>query len=187
MSDHIPEAKKMVCPHCQAGVLIMDNGKQCRAASGAWVTFACLTSIHQGHDPRMSQSRECEEAERNRWITEVATLRTANKALEEQLAAYKAVVEDPAALWANWLRKTVKLPAGIGDVRQLEERVKRLEAWGDRLEELLGDPPDANCSCHISPPCNDCVEWWAIREAKTEWSQAKEAKPDSATRTSQGS
>jgi len=59
----------------------------------------------------------------------------------------------------------------------LLERVKRLEAWGDRLEELLGDPPDANCSCHISPPCNDCVEWAAIREAKTEWNQAKETKP----------
>jgi hypothetical protein len=43
------------------------------------------------------------------------------------VAAYKAVAEDPAALWANWLRGTVKLPAGIGDVRQMDERVKRLE------------------------------------------------------------
>ena len=55
----------------------------------------------------------------------------------------------------------------------LVDRVRRLEAWGDRLEELLGDPPSANCSCHISPPCNDCVEWAAIREAKAEWSNAK--------------
>lgn len=111
-----------------------------------------------------------------RAALELDAIRTANKALVEQLAAHKAVVEDPAALWANWMRGTVKLPAGIGDVRQHQERVKRLEAWGDRLEELLGDPPNANCSCHISPPCNDCVEWAAIREAKTEWSQAKEAK-----------
>ena len=63
------------------------------------------------------------------------------------------------------------------EIGLLKERVERLEAWGDRLEELLGDPPDANCSCHISPPCNDCVEWAAIREAKTEWNQAKETNP----------
>jgi hypothetical protein len=55
----------------------------------------------------------------------------------------------------------------------LVERVKRLEEAGDRLEELLGDPPNANCSCHISPPCNDCFEWAAIREAKAEWTEAQ--------------
>ena len=27
------------------------------------------------------------------------------------------------------------------------------------------DIPDSNCSCHICPPCNDCVEYGAIREA----------------------
>jgi hypothetical protein len=63
------------------------------------------------------------------------------------------------------------------EIGQLQERVKRLESAGDTLEELLGDPPKANCYCHISPPCNDCVEWAAIREAKTEWNQAKETNP----------
>lgn len=36
------------------------------------------------------------------------------------------------------------------------------------LEHLLERgiaPPDRNCSCHISPPCNDCVEWSGLREA----------------------
>lgn len=36
------------------------------------------------------------------------------------------------------------------------------------LEHLLErgiEPPDRNCSCHISPPCNDCVEWSGLREA----------------------
>ena len=27
-------------------------------------------------------------------------------------------------------------------------------------------PPDANCSCHISPPCNDCVNNSQARETK---------------------
>jgi len=27
------------------------------------------------------------------------------------------------------------------------------------------DIPERNCRCHISPPCNDCVEYGALREA----------------------
>ena len=35
------------------------------------------------------------------------------------------------------------------------------------LENLMGQvsPPDPACRCHISPPCNDCVEWSATRDA----------------------
>lgn len=32
------------------------------------------------------------------------------------------------------------------------------------LEEITVYP-ERNCSCHLSPPCNDCVEYGAIREA----------------------
>lgn len=31
--------------------------------------------------------------------------------------------------------------------------------------ERIPEPPDANCSCHISPPCNDCVDYAGAREA----------------------
>ena len=47
--------------------------------------------------------------------------------LADQVKALKAVTEDPHALWTNWLREDVKLPAGIGDIRQSEERAKRIE------------------------------------------------------------
>ena len=33
------------------------------------------------------------------------------------------------------------------------------------LLERIPEPPDANCSCHISPPCNDCVDYAGEREA----------------------
>ena len=33
------------------------------------------------------------------------------------------------------------------------------------LEELESTPiPEANCSCHISSPCNDCVNYGRLRE-----------------------
>ena len=31
--------------------------------------------------------------------------------------------------------------------------------------EAIPEPPEANCSCHISPPCNDCVDYAGEREA----------------------
>jgi len=35
----------------------------------------------------------------------------------------------------------------------------------EQLLETMELPPDRNCSCHISLPCNDCVEYSGIREA----------------------
>jgi hypothetical protein len=51
--------------------------------------------------------------------------------LKERIKLLEAVINDPHALWANWLRGTVTLPVGIGDVRQYQDRIKRLE------EELI--------------------------------------------------
>ena len=55
----------------------------------------------------------------------------------------------------------------------LLRRLDRLLIWGDELD-ALADAPDKNCSCHLCPPCNDCVEFGGIREAKEGWKHAKE-------------
>ncbi len=31
--------------------------------------------------------------------------------------------------------------------------------------EMVERPPEANCSCHLNPPCSDCVEHSGAREA----------------------
>lgn len=33
------------------------------------------------------------------------------------------------------------------------------------LLENVEEPPERNCSCHISPPCSDCVDHSGLREA----------------------
>lgn len=33
------------------------------------------------------------------------------------------------------------------------------------LHENVEPPPEKNCSCHIAPPCGDCVEYDALRDA----------------------
>ena len=55
-------------------------------------------------------------------------------AANDRIKRLEAVVNDPHALWTNWLRGDVKLPAGIGDVRQYQQRIKRLEEAGDALK-----------------------------------------------------
>lgn len=50
-------------------------------------------------------------------------------------------------------------------------RLAALDAHNNRLLralacaiEFVGEPPEANCSCHLAPPCNDCVEHAGARE-----------------------
>jgi hypothetical protein len=102
-----------------------------------WVGGVCLHLMTQHGVP--IGSPELLEA-KARVEAEIETLRTANAALADQVKALKAVTEDPQALWTNWLRGTVKLPAGIGDIRQSEERAKRVLAAGDQMAAWLCEP-----------------------------------------------
>ena len=36
------------------------------------------------------------------------------------------------------------------------------------LNDEVEVPPDANCSCHISPPCSDCIDYGSMRELKND-------------------
>jgi hypothetical protein len=59
------------------------------------------------------------------------TLERELNAANERIKLLEAVTNDPHALWVNWLRGSVALPVGIGDVREYQDRIKRLE------EELM--------------------------------------------------
>ena len=96
-------------------------------------------------------------------LDEIERLREANFELREgelrqRIKQLEAVVNDPEALWTNWLRGDVKLPAGIGDVRQYQERIKRLEEAGDAMAK-------------------DFAHFWTDRNSVRDWPKAKEAKP----------
>jgi hypothetical protein len=60
----------------------------------------------------------------------------------DRIKRLEAVVNDPHALWTNWLRGDVKLPVGIGDVRQYQDCIKRLEEAGDKLHWAWMNPFD---------------------------------------------
>lgn len=49
---------------------------------------------------------------------------------------------------------------------ELAEKDAQIMALRGALEEVNANiyAPDAHCSCHIAPPCNDCVENGGLRE-----------------------
>ena len=126
------------------------------------------------------------------------TLERHLNAANELIVRLQAVTNDPHALWANWLRGTVTLPVGIGDVREYQGRIKRLEealSWRWRPIEtaphnhtwVLGyDEKDGEIGMIIfergdesEPQWTDVVRTWS----PTHWMplpdepKAKEAKP----------
>lgn len=48
---------------------------------------------------------------------------------------------------------------------QSADRANTLLARLINLVEAASIAPESNCSCHVCPPCNDCVEWGELREA----------------------
>jgi hypothetical protein len=133
MSDQVAAAGRMVCPFCTA------------EPKGDWGTsdtpwFTCGTMIHRERRSRADQTDQCVEAELKLVTSKLCEAVAEIASLKEQVTVLKAVVEDPQALWLNWQRETVRLPAGIGDIRQSEERAKRMEEAGDAMASWLRNP-----------------------------------------------
>jgi hypothetical protein len=75
MNDHIPDAGKMVCPHCGAKVMLCGSG----------TTFMCDTWVSK--DGTVDQSRECTSRQRDQLRARVEELEAARtKAAANSLA-----------------------------------------------------------------------------------------------------
>ena len=65
-------------------------------------------------------------------------------------------------------------PCFVHQIKLLNERIELFQEIGSGLCELLeAKTPNANCSCHISPPCNDCVDHGGTRELIEHWNRVK--------------
>lgn len=57
-------------------------------------------------------------------------------------------------------RMQPKIARELGEARAaVADLIEAIET----LLEASERPPERNCSCHISPPCSDCVEWGVLR------------------------
>ena len=78
MSDHLPDATKMVCPKCNAKVM---------ASGENWTRWNCWAYTEDG--VRINEAVPCLERQRDQ-------LRTANAALVEQLRQLEAATKGGA-------------------------------------------------------------------------------------------
>lgn len=78
-----------------------------------------------------------------------------------------------------WLRPVIaRFETGVKreDALLMAAAPNVLTALQDFLEHME-QPPEANCRCHLSPPCNDCVEHGHMRELfKNGWAAVKQAR-----------
>ena len=159
MNDHIPDLTKMISDTPRTDEQI--NGKPCtrfEVMAGDSLRNASVQS-------EFARGLERELTAANSKIellmsanADVARIAGERDAAEKRIKRLEAVVNDPHALWANWLRGDVKLPVGIGDVREYQDRIQRLEEAGDRLQMLIEEQG-----------------WWESVPQEM-WRKAKEAK-----------
>ena len=57
------------------------------------------------------------------------------------------------------------LRAALAEDQQERDQALAVRCALEDLLEVADLAPERNCSCHLSPPCNDCLEWNGLRDA----------------------
>lgn len=94
------------CPKCHAPV------QPCLNA--VVIQFQCGSMVDAGDCTWHGETTQCIVRQRDQ--------------LAERVKRLESVVTDPHALWSNWLRGDIQLPAGIGDIRECAEKMKRFRS-----------------------------------------------------------
>lgn len=58
-----------------------------------------------------------------------------------------------------------RLRAALAVDQQERDQALAVRRALEDLLEVADLAPEKNCSCHLSPPCNDCIEWNGLRDA----------------------
>ena len=58
-----------------------------------------------------------------------------------------------------------RLRAALAEDQQERDQALAVRYALEDLLEVADLAPERNCSCHLSPPCNDCIEWNGLRDA----------------------
>lgn len=119
---------------------------------------------------KLAESVADRERERDHANDTASAVLSENAMLTAKLQVLEAARTQAAA---NSLANMLSHEELEAKVKRLVEALDTLEVRGDQMNDELY-PPDSNCSCHISPPCNDCVDWSSMRMAKRDWEEAKQ-------------
>lgn len=152
-------------------------------AACAFLWFAAKAIFEAVGSRKRARQRALVERERfENWLRYVDEV---NRAMHERDAMDAQFLAEGNALFAEFLyEEDAQWPpaqlAGAEAARAPAAEINRLppldaqgpapirdafEAFIEAAVEEFGEPPDRNCSCHISPPCSDCVDHSFWRDA----------------------
>lgn len=126
--------------------------------------------VIQREVPKLVEKAADRERERDHANDTASAVLSENAMLTAKLQVLEAARTQAAV---NSLANMLSYEEVEAKVKRLVEALDTLEVRGDQMNDELY-PPDSNCSCHISPPCNDCVDWSSMRMAKRDWVEAKQ-------------
>lgn len=112
------------------------------------------------HDETLEQQYAREQSEHLAELT---------KRTPEEIAYMEQLLHNVLAERDHLATKVADLELALFAENQKRQDVERerdqLRGALELMLERVPEPPEANCSCHLSPPCNDCIEYGGEREA----------------------
>ena len=81
--------------------------------------------------------------------------------LEAEVAAKDAEIMEQCRINGMGAERDLAL---LGQIERQSAALKLASLALSEGVEYVEEPPEKNCSCHLSPPCNDCVDHSAVRE-----------------------
>ena len=140
----------MNCPHCQSTnpprlTHVLPTRVECTDCKGDVTAEVCANAVLKESSAR-----------------QVATQLICKEEAEHEMKTIMAILADPHKVMLNMLHGTIAwTPETLRRVLGPDPVRAALEYLLDCTEE----PPSPNCSCHINPPCHDCVDFSGLRDA----------------------
>jgi len=108
-----------------------------------------------------------EDGEPGNWL--MTLQHNGHQTTERQRANLRRLV----ACWNACLNLPTDMLEHVGNIvveasvpfRILIEQRDELRAALEEFLEMTEEPPEGNCSCHLNPPCSDCVDHSGLRRA----------------------
>lgn len=97
------------------------------------------------------------------WLDEIESLRAQIAELEAENERLKIEARDACFGLNDYFGKQIAVLSN--ERAKLTCQRDEYKAVLENLLEVVDEPPERNCSCHIAPPCNYCVNWSGLREA----------------------
>ena len=120
--------------------------------------FFSMTEIRNGEPlVRLSDA----EAIINDLQTLVIAENQRKQQLEAEVAAKDAEIMEQCRLNGMGAERELAL---LGQIERQSAALKLASLALSEGVEYVEEPPEKNCTCHLAPPCNDCVDHSAVRE-----------------------